>query len=165
MQKMRFGFVAGCFLVLSSSAAWGASAGGPGLKTFNDVCSLCHQTQGAGLAGQFPRLADRARDIAQTPDGRKYMISLVLYGMSCSITVDGTPIVGVMPGFATTYSNGALADVLNYAVRLGAGGGARGKVMSFTAAEVNAQRKDPPLSTADVHAMRQQLEASGALPK
>ena len=143
-------------LTIGAPAAFAAeSAGATG---FNSTCAFCHQTAGQGLPGQFPRIAGRVNTIAATPAGRKYLSAVVLYGMSGQITVDGAPIVGVMPPFEVL-GDQTLADILNYVMRFSK----KGKVAPFTAAEIKAQRHDPPLSASAVFAMRGELKPSEAI--
>lgn len=86
-------------------------------RVYDTNCALCHQRAGAGLAGQFPRLAGRAGEIAANEAGRRYLIETTLFGMAGKVEVDGASIVGVMPSFSLL-SDDDLASVLNYIVSL-----------------------------------------------
>ena len=145
--------------IVSMAALPQRSWADPGETAFNTYCSMCHQVRGQGVPGQFPRIADRADKIASTPEGRRYLCTLVLYGMAGQVTVDGTPLVGVMPPLGML-SDQSLADALNHVMQFSG----KGKVRAFTAAEVKAQRRAAPLSAAEVHAIRDQLVTSGAIP-
>jgi mono/diheme cytochrome c family protein len=96
--------------------------------------------------------------IASTPAGRKYLASLVLNGMSGTVTVDNMPIVGVMPGFSAL-SDSTIAAILNYVQKFDRK--VRGAPVS--AADVKAARKDFPLAPPAVHALRDALPASEAI--
>jgi len=138
-------------------AATAARADAPE-QLFNNNCAICHQLRGAGVEGQFPRLAGRAGAIAATPDGRNFLISLVLTGMSGTVAVDGKKIVGVMPDFSA-FPDEDLAAILTYVSSLGGG-----KVAPFKPEEIAAARKQPPLAPADLAANRNRLQASKVIP-
>jgi mono/diheme cytochrome c family protein len=119
-----------------------------GAALFTQNCVLCHQSGGAGLAGQFPRLAGRVGPISAKPAGRAYLIDVLTYGMVGTVTVDGQPIIGQMPSFASL-SDEQVAAVLSYLQSLG---GAPKE--AFTAAEVTAGRAKEKKSASDVLAER-----------
>jgi len=120
---------------------------------FNNNCSVCHQLAGAGLPGQFPRLAGRADRIAATVAGRSYLERVVLFGMAGKITVDGSSIVGVMPSFAAL-SNSDLAAALDYIVSLDRSGDVHWKGKVFSPTDIARARAGRQLSPAQVHALR-----------
>lgn len=120
---------------------------------------MCHQTTGAGLPGQFPRLNERVAKISATPEGRAYLIKVLLFGMYGSITVDGKPINGLMPTMGGM-SDQDIADVLNHVVSLKK----VGKPAPFTAAEVATIRSGPKMATSAVAAERAKLVADGKIP-
>ena len=132
-------------LVLSGAASAQTS---DGAALFNQNCALCHQSGGAGLSGQFPRLAGRIGPISAKPAGRAYLVDVLTYGMVGQVTVDGQPIIGQMPSFASL-SDEQVAAVLSYLQSLG---GAPKE--SFTAAEVTAGRAKEKKSASDVLAER-----------
>lgn len=119
-----------------------------GAALFTQNCVLCHQSGAAGLAGQFPRLAGRVGPISAKPAGRAYLIDVLTYGMVGTVTVDGQPIIGQMPSFASL-SDEQVAAVLSYLQSLG---GAPKE--AFTAAEVTAGRAKDKKSASDVLAER-----------
>ena len=104
-------------LVLAAAAPAGAGAQVPAAWKAN--CQVCHQADGAGLPGQFPRLKGRVGPIAATPEGRAWLAAVVLNGLAGKLVVDGRTIVGVMPGFARL-SDGDLAAALNHVAGKGA---------------------------------------------
>jgi mono/diheme cytochrome c family protein len=130
-------------------------------SVYDATCGLCHQTRGAGLKGQFPRLAGRVDRMAADPDARVYLIQTVLHGLVGKIEVDGAFIVGVMPPFESQ-SDAALASVLNYLIRLG--GTQAKKVKPITSAEVAAVRTSPPLAGQQLLERRRALAAAGQVP-
>jgi mono/diheme cytochrome c family protein len=146
-------------LVVAMLAAPLANAGSNAI--YDSTCALCHQNGATGLKGQFPRLAGRVDRMAAQPESRAYLIDTVLFGLSGKIEVDGAPIIGVMPPFASR-SDEELAGVLNYLIHLGAG--ASKKVKPVTAAEIRAARAGPQLTPAQVAANRAALTAMGRIP-
>lgn len=146
-----------CALLAVSAQAAGSNS------VYDTNCALCHQKGGAGLAGQFPRLAGRAGEIATSAIGRRYLIEVTLFGMAGKVEVDGAPIFGVMPSFALL-SDDDLASVLNYIAHLdGATKNKKhGKALSITASEVKAVRAGQQLSPTQVHANRESVLGGGA---
>jgi len=138
-------------LAVLSSASWALSAHAaePG-RVYDANCAMCHQKAGAGLAGQFPRLAGRAGAIAKTPAGRRYLAQVTLFGMAGKVEVDGTQIIGVMPGFALL-SDADLASALNYVIGLGTKG------VAIKAADLKSVRNGEQLSPTQVRANRDAL--------
>lgn len=122
-------------------------------------CSMCHQAGGEGLAGQFPRLAGRAAGIAQSPEGRRYMTRVVLNGMAGPISVDGKPLMGVMPGMSTM-SDTEIAEILSHAVILGK---PTKPAKPFKAAEIAAIRAEGRVSMSENGALRAKLVESGLI--
>ena len=122
-------------------------------------CSMCHQSGGEGLSGQFPRLAGRTAAIAQSPQGRRYMVRVVLGGMAGPISVDGAPVAGVMPGMATM-ADSEIAEILSHAVTLGK---PAKPAKPFKAAEVAAVRAEGRPSMADNAALRAKLVSDGVI--
>jgi len=140
-----------------------AVAAPTGQQTFAAQCSLCHQPDGAGLAGQFPRLAGRVPAIASKPDGRRYLAMVLLYGLYGAINIDGKPINGMMPSVGSL-SDQAVADVLNHLLTLKSTGKPAGKIMPFTAGEIAAVRASGRKSGSEVGAERVRLAGQGLIP-
>lgn len=148
--------IAGIGAGLSLSAPAQAS----GTEVYASRCSMCHQSTGAGLPGQFPRLKGRAGEIATSKAGREYLIKVMLFGMFGAIKVDGRAINGMMPGMGSL-KDADIADTLNHVVMLEK---PKGKVAPFTAAEVKAVRDAGKLSSAQVAKQRAALAAKGLIP-
>jgi len=128
-----------------------------GAALFTQKCAMCHQSGGAGLVGQFPRLAGRVGPISSKPAGRAYLVDVLTYGMAGTVTVDGQPIIGEMPSFASVPDE-QVAAILGYLQSLG---GAPKE--SFTIAEVTAGRAKDKKSGSDVLAERTRLAGSGVV--
>lgn len=125
----------------------------PAPKSYATACQSCHKPDGSGMPGVFPRLAGRVGPIAKNKDGRKWLISTVLFGQSGEITVDGKTVRGAMPPFARL-SDADVAETLTWL------SGGAGK--PFTAAEVAAVRSQSGVTGSKVAAMRKALP--GSLP-
>lgn len=120
---------------------------------------MCHQSNAQGLPGQFPQLAGRAAQIAQVPDGRRYLVRVALWGIYGPIDVNGTPINGLMPGVASA-SDAEISDVLNHVIGLGK---PAKPAKSFKPAEVAAVRAEGKVPGTDNAALRKTLVASGVI--
>ena len=142
-------------------AAWGmaGAAWASGEQTYATKCAMCHQPDGAGLAGQFPRLSGRAAQIAASADGRALLGKILLNGMYGTIKVDGKTMTGLMPPMAML-ADQDVADVLNYVVALKKGGKAPAP---FKAAEI-ARLRAARLSSAAVGTERNRLAGTGVVP-
>jgi mono/diheme cytochrome c family protein len=147
-------------LLALAAAASPHAAFATGQQTFAAQCSMCHQKNGAGLPGQFPRLAGRVPQIASSPGGRRYLAMVLINGLYGPITVDGRAISGLMPA-AGALSDQAIADVLNHALTLP---GSAKKVAAFTAAEIAAVRAIGRKSGSEVAAERSRLVTAKLIP-
>lgn len=134
---------------------------GSGGTTYSAQCAMCHQTSGSGLSGQFPRLNGRTVELARTPESRRYVVMVLLYGMYGKIVVDGKPLSGVMPTMGML-SDQQIADVLNHTLQLGRAGR---PPPPFTAIEVSKVRAAGRRTSADVAAERVRLVGKGLIPK
>jgi mono/diheme cytochrome c family protein len=138
-------------------AAVTGAARADGAAVFDTSCAFCHQAAGVGVPGQFPRLAGRVGAIAAKPDGRKFLPQILLNGMSGRITVDGEPILGIMPAFETL-SDDDMAAVLSYLAALDHA------PVPFTTDEIAAARALPRVSSGDIAAERARLSAAKIVP-
>jgi hypothetical protein len=120
---------------------------------------VCHQAQGVGVEGQFPRLNGRTPVIAASPAGRAFLAQLVLSGMSGTVAVDGQRIIGIMPDFAHL-PDGDLAAVLTYVSTLGAAK----KSAPFKPAEIAAARAAARPSPNEAAALRNRLALQKVVP-
>jgi len=83
-----------------------------GKQTFA-TCSACHLATGAGIPGAFPPLT-KLPDIYKQEGGKRYLISVVLQGLSGPITSQGNSYRGYMQAFGSSLSDREVASVLNY---------------------------------------------------
>lgn len=154
-MQSRVWILAAAMAALGATEAAQAADGG---AMFADKCQGCHQAQGVGVAGVFPRLSGRVAAISSSPAGRQFLPTLVLNGMSGRVTVDNQPIVGVMPGF-DTMSDADLAKVLTYASHLGGG-----KAAEFKPGEVSAARAGGRRAPTEVASLRNKLAMDKVIP-
>lgn len=120
---------------------------------------MCHQADGKGQPGLYPRLSGRMDKAAASAEGRAWLISVLLHGQTGKILIDGKPISGVMMPYRHL-PDADIAAVLNHAVAMGAAS----KPRAFTAAEVKAARALPRQTATEVRQQREQLVAAGLLP-
>lgn len=142
---------------LSCAAVTGARADTPD-QLFDNNCAICHQVGGKGVPGQFPRLAGRVSVIASSSEGRSFLASLVLNGMSGTVTVDSNKIVGVMPDFSA-FSDEDLSAILTYVAGLNGGHAA-----PFTPGDLQAARAKPQVAPTDMALLRNKLQAAKVIP-
>jgi mono/diheme cytochrome c family protein len=143
-------------MIAVMSPAWAHA--GPAAVPYLAQCQACHQAGGEGLPGQFPRLRGRVSKIAQSPNGRQYLISVLLTGLAGRIRVDDADIVGVMPAF-DSLSDADLAAALTYASKLGA----KPFAPPFRPGEIAAVRAGNP-APETVAATRRKLVADKTIP-
>ena len=132
------------------AAAAVASAGGvltlsqqikAGEALYNGTCSVCHQSNGAGLPNVFPPLAKS--DYLNADKTRA--ISIVLNGLSGPVTVNGAKFDSVMPPMSQL-NDDEVANIVTYAINSWGNKGG-----TVTAAEVAKVRKDTPRSSGAAH--------------
>jgi mono/diheme cytochrome c family protein len=81
-----------------------------GAAVYTTNCSSCHQTDGRGIAGAFPPLADNAF-VRGNPDA---VIRIVKYGQSGKLAVNGVAYDGTMPRWSQLISDREIAAVVTY---------------------------------------------------
>ena len=105
-----------------------------GQQLFAGTCSVCHQADGAGLAGVFP---PRAKSDFLAADVKR-AANVVLKGLSGKVTVNGHEYNSVMPPM-NQLNDDEVANILSYV--LNSWGNPGGRV---TKDEVKAQRAAAP---------------------
>ena len=110
-----------------------------GKQVFESTCALCHQVDGAGVAGVFPPLAG-----SEFVNGDKErLIGIPVHGLSGKITVKGVEYNNVMPPLVSL-TDEEIAHALTYA-RASFGN----KADAITPEDVKAVRaKTPPAGSA-----------------
>ena len=127
---------------LSMEAAVSAADGSQTGAASYQRCAACHLPTGDGIPGAFPPLKGRIASIASSEEGRSYLIAVVQAGLMGSITVNGTPYMGVMPAQGASYDAEGISDVLNYSVRVIDKDSALADWTPFSADEVASQLKE-----------------------
>lgn len=127
-----------------------------GLAIYNRNCVGCHQSNGRGIPGAFPPLAEHTPTLYNAEGGRSYLIAVVLYGLQGQIEVAGARYSGVMPAWAQI-SDEDIATLLNYVVTEWDNRALLDEFVPFTAAEVAAER-GRDLSATGVYELRQGLD-------
>lgn len=77
-------------------------------------CSACHMPSGEGVVGAFPPLRGRMASLAETENGRLYLASVLLNGMSGTIKVKDVSYNGFMLAYGHILSDQQISAVLNY---------------------------------------------------
>jgi mono/diheme cytochrome c family protein len=90
-------------------AANGASAN-DGAGVYSTNCSSCHQSNGTGLPGAFPPLANNA---VVTGDA-KSLIHIVKFGLNGKIMVGTQAYNGTMPAWGQNLSDSQIASVITF---------------------------------------------------
>ena len=112
-----------------------------GESRFNGTCSVCHQSNGAGLEGVFPPLAKSDFLMAD----KKRAIGVVVNGLNGKVTVNGKPYDSVMPPMSQL-TDDEIANILTYVRNTW---GNQGEAV--TAAEVTEVRKSTPRPAGAAH--------------
>jgi mono/diheme cytochrome c family protein len=132
-------------------------ASADGQAVFDNSCAFCHQAGGVGVPGQFPRLAGRAGTIAATAEGKAFLPKVLLNGMSGRVTVDGQPVLGIMPGF-DSLSDDDIAAVLTYV------SGLDHAPVIYGSDDIKKARAEPKMSPTDLAAAREDLAVRKIVP-
>lgn len=83
---------------------------------FQQRCAVCHQATGDGVPGIYPPLKDTIGAYVGLPQGRTFLIHLLLFGMDGRINSQGAVYEGLMPP-AADLSDSDLAETINYVLR------------------------------------------------
>ncbi|HTU71383.1 MAG TPA: cytochrome c [Candidatus Baltobacteraceae bacterium] len=94
----------------AASAAVTAAAVNPGQSVYQANCSTCHQTNGGGVRGAFPPLAQNPTVIGDPIA----VIHDVKFGLSGEIHVNGNGYNGMMPAWGQQLSDSDIAAVITY---------------------------------------------------
>jgi nitrite reductase (NO-forming) len=104
-----------------------------GQQLFAGTCSVCHQSNGEGLAGVFPPLA-KADYLAKA--AKEKLISIPLHGLTGAITVNGKDYNSVMPSMSQL-TDDEVANILTYV--LNSWGNPGGQISKDEVGKVRAQ--------------------------
>jgi len=88
-----------------------------GRKSYEQVCSACHQATGRGIEGIYPPLAG-SEWVLGTPER---VIRIVVFGLKGPVTVEGKnfgqasmPVIGKVTGSGYNWTDARIAAVLTY---------------------------------------------------
>ncbi|MEL7028075.1 MAG: c-type cytochrome [Pseudomonadota bacterium] len=125
----------------------------PGAAAYRP-CAACHLADGQGIPGAFPPLGAQIVSMAQSEEGRAYLVMSLKKGVMGAIEIEGQRFRGVMPAQSPPLDDAGVANVLNYVVE--ELNGAEG-VSVFTAEEV-AATSSLHTDIRSAHALRPKLE-------
>ncbi len=108
---MKIGLVLAVALAALPIARGAAHASGK--EIFDSHCAICHQTNGAGVPGAYPPLADSVGAYVRVAPGRAYLVHVVSFGMTGAIPAHGQSYDGVMQSWAQ-FSDAQIVEILNY---------------------------------------------------
>ena len=108
----------------TNKISWsGAGTGGPaappdpmvvGKRVFTQSCAVCHQTNGEGVAGQFPPLVGSEWVLSQDWHGDNHIVKIVLNGLQGVVTVKNVPYNNAMAPWGAVLKDDQIAAVLTY---------------------------------------------------
>ncbi len=128
---------------------------------FATTCAVCHQPSGRGVPGVYPPLADTVGAYVRIPSGRRYLMHVLINGMTGPIVSHNVTYNGLMPSFANL-GDGAIAAILNQVLfklnrRLLPAG-----FKPITASEVHGARQDKLSASLMSHRRARLMKALGA---
>ncbi len=88
-----------------------------GAAVYGKHCVACHQPGAVGAPGLAPPLAGNIGKAAGSDAGKRYLVSVVLHGLSGPIEVDGVRYQSVMKAFGPMLTDDEAADVLGHLLR------------------------------------------------
>jgi mono/diheme cytochrome c family protein len=115
---------------VATVAAQQAKDGG---ALFKQTCATCHGASLEGTTGLAPAL--KGDHWAKLGAEREYLPTVILYGLSGAITVNGQKFVGNMPSWASSLDDETIAAIATYLRS------AQGASASYSAADIKALRK------------------------
>lgn len=83
-------------------------------KKFYKKCAACHQSNGDGITGIFPKLNTGMDRFATSEAGRSYLVLVIYNGLRGALEIGDDTFNGVMMRQAGGKSASDVADVLNY---------------------------------------------------
>ncbi|GEB36577.1 hypothetical protein GLI01_06120 [Gluconacetobacter liquefaciens] len=148
-------FVAGLLGLLALAGC--SSRHNLGQARYRTNCGICHHG-GEGMLGEIPPLTGRIDRIARTPEGRHYLVDVLLNGLNGPLVANGGRYNFSMPSFRRL-SDTEIAAILTY---LSASGGQADPPV-FASSEVAAQRAQS-LGPSRVADERRALDHAHPLP-
>jgi mono/diheme cytochrome c family protein len=115
MKYILLAAISLCSASVSLASEESAEASPSTGKAF-ERCAVCHLPDGTGIPGSFPALRDRLGPWAGTDEGRRYLMMVVLVGLSGLMTIDGTSYYVPMAPQSSSLSDEEIAAALNYVI-------------------------------------------------
>lgn len=131
-----------------------------GFRDYGEQCGICHHG-GRGQVSETPPLFGRIDQIASTPEGKRYIIDVLLNGVSGPIVANGEHFDWAMPSFRRLRDE-QIAHILTWVAAQGDKNGTRNTPI-FDAQDIVRQRL-PMRSAVQVRAEREGLDQKYALP-
>ena len=138
-------------------------ASASGFDVYAANCAICHQPDGAGVAGVYPPLKDSVGRYLRVPSGRAYLVHVLSYGLSGTISVGSLSYSGFMQPWPQ-FADAEVAEVLNLVLEKFNAGSLPADYQPFTAEEVKKLR-DSAHSLAEVQSERETLLKALADPR
>lgn len=89
-----------------------------GQAVYGPNCGICHHG-GGGMPGETPPLVGRLDIIAQTPEGRHYLATVLLNGLRGSFKTQGYGYNYSMPAYRDRLTDQQISDTLNWLIARG----------------------------------------------
>ena len=123
-------------------------------------CSACHLASGAGVPGMFPSLTKRLGPLAESKEGREYLVMVIQAGLMGRLSIEGSTYQGMMPAQGLSLGDDSIASVLNYMLQTFNTETLNKASNVFTAKEVaSIKARYPDANGRDVYVLRQAVFA------
>ncbi len=121
-------------------------------------CAACHLPSAKGVAGMFPPLTGRLGSLANSSQGRDYLVMVIEAGLMGSLTIEGAVYRGVMPPQGAGLGDQGIAVALNYLLQEFNAESLGETWNPFTPKEVShIKARYPQASGQDVYRLRQKV--------
>lgn len=110
------GLVVGLWTVTTLEASPSGSRD-KGYRLFTQTCAPCHQADGRGVAGVYPPLTPHLGRYVRVPEGRVYLIRVVLFGLMGRLESAGQVYNNIMLPIGLSLTDQQVADILNFILR------------------------------------------------
>jgi mono/diheme cytochrome c family protein len=117
----------------------GGVANASGFEVYAANCAICHQPDGAGVAGVYPPLKESVGRYVQVCTGRACLVRVLSYGLSGTISVGSLAYSGFMQAWPQL-GDADVADLLNHVLEKLNARSLPAHFQPFTAEEVKKLR-------------------------
>ena len=94
-----------------------SSESGEGHRLFTQACASCHQPSGRGVPGVYPPLTPQVGYYVRVPEGRAYVIRVVLFGLMGRMEAESRTYDNIMLPIGLSLTDRQVADILNFVLR------------------------------------------------